>query len=138
MSPTRAQYRCYDDALPTVKATGPKAYIPEGGKANLKITISGAKLASLRGLRVKKPVTTDWALTLELPRHTRALKASIPSSVGKVGAPIISATEVQWPRVPLREGSTSSQRITLKVQVMLEPSVDSNNLVFNAVLTNGV
>jgi hypothetical protein len=119
-------------------ATGPRGLIPKGGTANLKVTISGAKLASLQELAVKKPVTSDWAVALKLPRRVRALKASTPVGAGKVGAPIINGTQVYWPRVPLREGAARSQKISLKVQVMLEPTVDSNTLAFDAVATNGL
>jgi hypothetical protein len=127
----------------------------------LTITLNGAKLAarsvtvsgmqnSRRELReeegegrelalasVSTIGTSHWAVTLRLPRGVSVLKAVAPSHLGAGAVPVVNATQVYWPRIPLKEGPNKVQKITLRVRVGLEQTVDANTLSFTVTAKSG-
>jgi hypothetical protein len=124
--------------------------VRRGARATLTITLTGAKLgpksATVSGQRreltkvtAPKSGTSYWALTLQLPAGVTAVKATAPRNAGAGGAPIISATEVNWPRVPLKEAAKNAQKLTLRVSVQLSSSIpaDIRTLNFRATAKSG-
>jgi hypothetical protein len=159
-APTTPQNRCPGDPLPTLAVAGPKTGATRGGKTQLTITLNGAKLTSQSVVSANKRELLEeseerelleeseerellggasgassgfsyWAVRVEMPMRVRVLTAATPKGVGLADTAIVNATTVFWPRIPLKEGPSSAQRITLKLGVYVEPTVTDAPLDFN-------
>lgn len=75
--------------------------------------------------------TSYWAVRVEMPMRVRVLSAPTPGGVGLADRAIVNATTVFWPRIPLKEGPSSAQKITLKLGLFVEPTVTESPLDFN-------
>lgn len=128
----------------TLIATGPKHPVARGAKTVLRLRLVAPKIAAgvpkktkagvLAGTN-KKGNTTYYSVTLDVPAGTTVLHASTPLGAGKNNKAVITATQVFWPRVPLKEGRAFPQKVHLKVTAKIAKSSVSP-LLFDAVAEN--
>lgn len=152
--PPPPQNRCPGDPLPVLGIVGPKAGATRGGKTQLSITLNGARLASQSAVAGKRELREEghedsedrklmgatggatygfsyWAIRVEMPMRVRVLSAPTPAGVSLADTAIVNTTTVFWPRIPLREGPSSAQKVTLKLGLFVEPTVTDSPLDFN-------
>ena len=152
------QNRCPGDPLPVIGVVGPKAGATRGGKTQLSITLNGARLTSQSAaVAGKRELGEDeeedhedretrklmgatggasygfsyWAIRVEMPMRVRVLSAPTPAGVSLADKAIVNTTTVFWPRIPLKEGPGSAQKVTLKLGLFVEPTVTDSPLDFN-------
>lgn len=62
--------------------------------------------------------------------RVRVLSAATPKTAGLADKAIVNATNVFWSRIPLKEGPSSAEKITLKFGLLVEPTVTNAPLKF--------
>lgn len=131
---------------------GPKTGATREGKTTLNIMLNGARLTSqsvvaastkreLREEGKDRELMTGtggasygisyWAVRVEMPQRVRVLSAPTPHGVSLADKVIVNTTTVFWPRIPLKEGPGSAQKISLKLGLFIEPTVTDTPLDFN-------
>lgn len=83
----------------------------------------------------KKGNTAYYSVTFDVLAGTTVLRTSTPRGAGKDNKAVITATQVYWPRVPLKEGRAFPQKVHLKVTSKIAKSATSP-LLFDATAEN--
>ena len=70
-------------------------------------------------------------MRLAVPAGATVLHASTPVGAGRGNKVVINATQVFWPRVPLKEGGPRARKISVKVRAKIAKTA-TGPLLFNA------
>ncbi len=100
----------------TLMAAGPKRPVARGAKVtvHLTLTMPGVTKAAKGAPKLTK-TTAFYAVTLNVPEGIAVLKASIPLGAGNLNKAVVDGAHVTWPRVPLKVGRTTPQKVHLKL-----------------------